>query len=127
MLSQARPTDSQDVLTSLLEATREGVLVVDDDLSVFAANLAAERAFAKSDLQLTGQYVPDFINLVEIATAFQAACCEDKTADIHLEYKSRVSREYDVHIAPIELGGRRRAIGFFYDVTQVQRLETIRQ
>ena len=127
MLSQARVTDSQDVLTSLLEATREGVLVVDDDLSVFASNLAAERAFAKSEVQLTGQYVPDFINQAEIATAFQAACHEDKTADIHLAYKSRVAREYDVHIAPIELGGRRRAIGFFYDVTQVQRLETIRQ
>lgn len=127
MLSEARRIDSEDVLTSLLEATREGVLVVDDDLRVFASNLAAERAFAKSGLQLNGQHVPDLILQADIAGAFHAACSEDKTADIHLEYKSRVAREYDVHIAPIELGGRRRAIGFFYDVTQVHRLETIRQ
>ena len=36
-------------------------------------------------------------------------------------------RTYDVHIAPIDLDGSAHAIGVFYDITQIERLEKVRQ
>ena len=37
------------------------------------------------------------------------------------------NRKFDVHVAPIELDGINFGIGFFYETTQIDRLEMVRQ
>ncbi len=115
-----------DVLKRILDATREGVLVTGEDLEVIAVNAAANRSFANG-AAIEGQSVSSVTGSEDVARAFRAACTENKTSDIHLKYVRNGTRRYDVHIAPLDLEGRTAAIGFFYDVTQIHRLETIRQ
>ncbi len=119
--------ESREVLKKILDSTREGVLVSRRDLSVFAANAAAYRSFSKRHSTLEGQQIEALTGNAEVAKAFLSACTENKTSDIHLKYIGNGTRRYDVHIGPLDLDGQTNAIGFFYDVTQIHRLETIRQ
>ena len=116
-----------DVLKKILDATREGVLVAGSDLKITAANKAAYRYFSGGIAALEGQTVDELTGSPAIAEAFFLACTENKISDIHLKYARNGTRRYDVHVAPLDLDGSPNAIGFFYDVTQIHRLETIRQ
>ncbi|CAN5391879.1 hypothetical protein BH20ACI2_BH20ACI2_16020 [soil metagenome] len=118
---------SQDVLKKILDSTREGVLVSGSDMLAFAVNTAAYRSFSNGHSTIEGQPIDALTGSAEVATAFFLACTENKTSDIHLKYKRNGTRRYDVHVAPLDLDGQTNAIGFFYDVTQIHRLETIRQ
>ena len=62
-----------------------------------------------------------------VIEAFYNACRAERTSDIHLKHKLKGTRRYDVHVAPLELDGTPQAIGYFYEVTQMYRLENIRQ
>lgn len=128
MLAAGEQSDTQSVLRKILDATREGVIVVvGDELLITAANVAARRAFSPEAMPLEGRPVRDVIGNDDLIRAFQTACRDSETTDIHLKHKLESTRRYDVHIVPLELDGKRQAIGYFYDVTQVHRLENIRQ
>jgi two-component system phosphate regulon sensor histidine kinase PhoR len=116
--------DSQAVLRKILDATREGVLVVRRDMHIVAANTAANRAFAKQNELIENEPLCNVIVNTALKKSFQKACEKNETSDIHLE---NGNRRYDVHVAPLDLDGESLSAGFFYDVTQVHRLETIRQ
>ena len=120
-------TDSQTVLRKILEAMRDGVLVVGADMRILAGNTAAHRSFAAQNKTLEHELLSEIIQNADLQEAFRMACDENKITDIQLEYTANRTRKYDVHIAPLELEGAKQAIGFFYDKTQVDRLETIRQ
>ncbi|MBV9242645.1 MAG: histidine kinase, partial [Acidobacteria bacterium] len=63
-----------------------------------------------------------------VLKAFVRGCWNRETTDLHMKVGPKGNRRrYDVHVAPLELDGVPHAIGFFYDVTQVHRLENIRQ
>ena len=98
------------------------------DLRVVAGNGPAHRAFSPPGLSLERRLLTDIINDTAVADAVKTACSKGTTTDIHLKSGPKGQRRrYDVHIAPLELDGERNAIGFFHDVTQVHRLENIRQ
>jgi two-component system phosphate regulon sensor histidine kinase PhoR len=73
------------------------------------------------------EQLADVVQNETLLDAFQSAISGNKSLDIQLEYSANGNRKYDVHVAPIELDGEPRAIGYFYDMTQVDRLETVRQ
>ncbi len=118
---------SRDVLNKILDATREGVIVTSSDLRVIAVNAAAHRSFSNGSESAEGLDVEAVTRSSDVARAFQAASVEKTTSDIHLEFIRNGTRRYDVHVAPLDLDGAPSAIGFFYDVTQIHRLETVRQ
>jgi two-component system phosphate regulon sensor histidine kinase PhoR len=126
MLSATGATGPK-LLEKILDATREGVLVVDRDLRVIACNRPAHRSFASDGVKLVGQLISDIIPGHSLLSAIQQAFIEARATDIHLEYLANGGRLFDVHVAPLDLDGELAAISFFYDVTQVHRLETIRQ
>ena len=111
------------MLRKILDATREGVLVVGTDMQIIAANTAANRSFAK-DCPIDNEPLGEIIANEALQHSFQMACDEGQTSDIQLE---NGNRNYDVHVAPLDLDGESLSVGFFYDMTQVHRLETIRQ
>jgi two-component system phosphate regulon sensor histidine kinase PhoR len=125
--SSALMSNSSNNLDSLLAATREGVVVVDPTLRVIAVNAPATRAFARNGTELTGRRLSEIIREFRLHDAFQRAITNGESSDIKIDFTVSDRRTYDVHVAPIDHGNERHAIGFFYDITQVERLEKMRQ
>lgn len=129
MLSSAKQVDiGTGLLNKILEATKEGVIVVDRGLNIVAGNRSAEQAFRVLDAALVGRSLNDLVEDDKILTAFVKGFAKLEISDLHLKLGPKGNRRrYDVHVAPLDLDGVPHAIGFFYDVTQVHRLENIRQ
>lgn len=117
---------AQGLLTELLGTNREGVIVVDDDTRLVASNHAAAEAFGRGNGPLDGKRLSEVIRNIGLHEAFRHALEERRTSSIRFE--TIISKRiFDVHVAPIRLDGRRHAIGYFYDVTQIEHLEKVRQ
>lgn len=124
--TEVEPAATHELLRKLLGTSREGVFVVDDDTRVIASNTAAYDAFARGGGALEGKRLSEVIRNPELHEAFRNSLEEDRTSDIKFETVVQ-KRTYDVHVAPILLDGKKHAIGFFYDITQIEHLENVRQ
>ncbi|MGD9563978.1 MAG: sensor histidine kinase [Pyrinomonadaceae bacterium] len=122
-----RRISSLEILERLLEANRESAIVVDDTRRVVAANRAAETVFGRQFGSLRSRRLSEVIRDLELHEAFGRTLDEGLSADAKLDFVGSGRRSYDLHVSPIDLDGRLHAIGVFYDVTQVERLEKIRQ
>jgi two-component system, OmpR family, phosphate regulon sensor histidine kinase PhoR len=116
---------SHEALLEVLGTSREGILVVREDTRIIASNIAAYEAFGRGDA-LEGKRLSEIIRNLDLHEAFHRALQANTSSDIKLETTAQ-KRKYDVHIAPIRLEGIQHAIGFFYDITQIEHLETVRQ
>ena len=114
------------VLLDILGTSREAVLVAGEDTRIVASNDAAYEAFGRNNGPLAGKRLSEVIRNLPLHEAFHAALQDGAVSDIKLETTVQ-KRIYDVHVAPIKLDGRSHAIGFFYDITQIERLEMVRQ
>ena len=120
--------ETGDVLQKVIDAAREAVIVVDDAMRLVASNPVAERAFGRSLGPLDSRRLSEVIRDAKLHETFRNTLDTADAAGAKLEIIAASGRmNYDVHVAPIEFGGRRHAIGYFYDVTQVERLERVRQ
>ncbi|HEX2639367.1 MAG TPA: PAS domain-containing protein, partial [Pyrinomonadaceae bacterium] len=118
---------SADVLRTLLDTARECVLLVDEDTRIFAVNDAACGVFSKRGEELVHKRLSEVVRDAGLYGAFLLALNEGHASDIRLELIGTGKKKFDVHIAPLLLEGRQLAIGFFYDITKLERLETVRQ
>ena len=118
---------SQNVLRGILNSSRETILVVDPSMRITAANDPAHEAFARRREPLQDRRLTEIVRDPVLHDGFQQTLNDDKPVDLRIEFNGIEKRIYDVHIAPIELDGARHAIGVFYDVTQIERLEKVRQ
>ncbi len=117
---------SPNTLQKILDTTRECVLVVDATLCVSNSNVPAAVAFGREGLDIEGRRLSEIIRDLDLHDAFRRAVEEQTSSDVRLELINR-QRKFDVHVAPIELDGERHGIGFFYETTQIDRLEIVRQ
>lgn len=115
------------LLGKILETMRESVVVVGDDTRILAYNKAAAAAFTRSDTGLENKRLSEIVRDLTLHEAFSRTLEGGKSFDIELEIPGAEKRKYDVHIAPISIGETKAAIGVFYDVTQIERLESVRQ
>ena len=106
---------------------RESVIVVGDDMRILASNSAAYNAFARSNGALEDKRLSEVVRDLTLHEAFRKALEEGASCDIELEIPGVERRKYDVHIAPIEFDKTKGAIGIFYDITQIEHLERVRQ
>ncbi len=121
-------TSSRKVLQKVLDATREGVLIVDPSKRIAASNQAAYDAFARGNGgPLENRRLSEVIRDLKLHEAFINAMENGESSDIRMEFIGSEKRSYDIYISPIDLDGSRHSIGVFYDVTQIERLETVRQ
>ncbi len=118
---------SRAMLEAMLDAAREGVLVVDPSTRITAANRAAAATFARRDETLAGKRISEVIRNAPLHEAFQRAVQIGASADLRVELTDTEKHSFDVHIAPIVIDGAVHAIGLFYDTTQIERLERVRQ
>ncbi len=116
------------VLQGILDASREAVLVIDSFMRVIAANSAATEAFCRPVSSLPGRRVSEVIRDAALHDAVRSALFRNQTGDLKIDVTSASeTRSYDVHIAPLEFDSAPHAIGFFYDITHLERLEKVRQ
>lgn len=118
---------SLNILRSLLEANRESVVVVNDARRIVAANRAAVSALTRLDMPMLGRRLSEVIRDLQLHEAFSQALDAGLSSDVKMDFIGSGKRSFDIHVSPIELDGSRHAVGVFYDVTQVERLEKIRQ
>jgi|SRR5436190_3405267 len=121
------PATSTDILQKILDTAREAVIVVDADLRVARTNIPAAVAFGRDGLDIENRRLSEVVRDLDLHEAFRKALVSQASADVRLELPTKDKRKFDVHVAPIELDGTACAIGFFYETTQIDRLEIIRQ
>ncbi len=118
---------SRPILSEILKTMRECVIVVGGDTRIVASNQAAYTAFGRRNGALEDKRLSEVVRDLTLHEAFRKALEEGASSDIELEIPSHERRKYDVHIAPIEFEKTKGAIGIFYDITQIERLEKVRQ
>jgi len=115
------------ILQGVLDATRESVLIVDSSRRIIASNQAACDAFARQNGGLREKRLSEVIRDLSLHEAFTRAIENGKASDIKMDFIGTEKRSYDINVSPIYLDESRHAIGVFYDVTQIERLEKVRQ
>lgn len=117
------------LLTEMISSMREGFMLVEHDGIISAANEAASSFLGGRDLesqQLTAVVSNDVIN-----EAFHRALTNHERTETKVEIRIRNdNRVYDMRVTPLSLAdkkGRTSAIGIFYDITRLERLEKVRQ
>lgn len=115
------------LLQGIIDTAREAVIVVDDAMRIRALNPSAYAAFSRGRGSLLDRRLSEVIRDMRLHAAFGACIERQQASDLKLEIGAIEKRIFDIHIAPFELEGRRHAVGFFYNVTQVERLEKVRQ
>ncbi len=114
-------------LSDILETMREGILIVGEDMRVVASNSAAHVAFARNNESLNQKRLSEIIRDLSLHQAFSKAIESNNSSRVRIEIINTNTRIFDVRVTPIELDEKMQAIGVFYDVTQVEHLERVRQ
>jgi len=115
------------ILIDILKTMREGVIIVAEDTRIIASNQAAYDAFARRNGALETKRLSEVIRDLAVHEAFRRALEEQKSSEINFEVLTGERRSFDVHVAPVEIEGAPNAVGIFYDTTQIERLEKMRQ
>ena len=132
------PSDSRSTeifaLGKLFEATldemREGLLVVDNDMRVVASNPAAHRLFNLAIGKLKSQRLTELTRNPAIYSAFQDALKGNERSGVEIETRDPTRRVFDLRVVPLTSGDGTTtagAIGVFFDITQLEKLERVRQ
>lgn len=124
-----KQTDSNQTRTTLNElfkTMRESVIVIGEDTRIFASNQAAYDAFSRQNGTLENKRLSEVIRDLNLHEAFRKALEEKEVSDVELELVG-TDKKYDVRIAPFEFDEKTGAIGIFYDISQIERLENVRQ
>lgn len=119
--------------SSLLEATmhsmREGVIVIGMDTRVIAMNDAARSLFKDAENgKAERKRLSELTRHPLINNAFRSTLENGERTQIKLETISNEKRFYDLRVEPLKSNdGNGGAIGVFFDITRLERLEKVRQ
>lgn len=116
-----------EVFASILETLKESAIVIGEDTRIIAANQAAYEAFGRNNGPLNEKRLTAVIRDLTLHEAFRAALEDLKVSETQLELVGNENRKYAVRVAPLEISGEKAAIGYFHDITQIDRLERVRQ
>jgi two-component system phosphate regulon sensor histidine kinase PhoR len=134
----SRPLDSRSTeifaLGKLFEATldemREGLLVVDSDMRIVASNPAAHRLFNLARGNLQSQRLTEITRNPAIYSAFHDALKGNERSGVEIETHDPGRRVFDLRVVPLGSADGKTtagAIGVFFDITQLEKLERVRQ
>jgi two-component system phosphate regulon sensor histidine kinase PhoR len=118
------------LLDATMDSMREGMLVVDQELRIVASNRAARDIFATGSNTLEAKRLSEVTRQPAIYQAFRSAMEAGERAETKVEMQGADKRIFDLRVAPLRFGKRgasRGAIGVFFDITRLERLERVRQ
>ena len=114
-------------LPDILKTMREGILVVGENMCIAAANDAAIEVFARRKETFLNKRLSEVIRNFSVHDSFLRALEKNKSSQVKIEILNPENRSFDASISPLCLGESKYAIGVFYDITQVEHLENVRQ
>lgn len=133
-LTAETPATEIFALGKLFEATlggmREGLLVVDSDLRVVASNPAAYLLFNLASGKLDSRRLTELTRNPAIYSAFLEALQGNERSGVKVETHGPGRRVFDLRVVPLGAAGKKNsagAIGVFFDITQLEKLERVRQ
>ena len=122
-------TSSRLLLNEMISSMREAIILVEHDGVISAANEAASSFLGGRSLE--SQQLAAVIQDEVIRQAFRRALENGERTETEVEIHVRADkRVYDMRVTPLSLAdkkGHKSAIGIFYDITRVERLERVRQ
>ena len=118
---------SRRILLDILKTIREGVIIVAEDTRIIASNQEADNAFARGNGALETKRLSETIRDLSIHEAFKKALDSNQSSEVKFEFLSNEKRTFLVSVSPINFEETRHAIGIFYEQTQIEHLEKVRQ
>jgi two-component system phosphate regulon sensor histidine kinase PhoR len=117
------------LLETMMNGMREGILVVDEQLRVVASNRAARGFFRSIENPLKETRLSDWTRNPTIHSAFAASLDKNEVTETKVEVKGADGSIFDLRVVPLRLDGesRRGAMGVFFNITRLERLERVRQ
>ena len=117
-----------DLLNATVNEMREGLLVIDSEMRVVASNHAARHLFSNVDDSIKSRRLTELTRNPAIYDAFLDAVRGKERAGVKVETFAPQRRVFDLRVAPLHASdGAIGAVGVFFDVTRLERLELIRQ
>jgi two-component system phosphate regulon sensor histidine kinase PhoR len=121
---------SSDLLDATVNEMREGLLVIDAEMRVVASNRAARTLFAHVDDSINSRRLTELTRNPAIYDAFLDAVRGTERVGVKVETYGPAKRIFDLRVVPLRAGNERAAtgaVGVFFDVTRLERLELVRQ
>ena len=124
------------LLEVTMDSMREAVVVIDSAMRVVALNHSARAAFRQGGADaLSPRRLSDLTRNPAVYSAFAAAVARGERAEVKVETDGGGGGRhvYDLHVAPLrqreDVYGSdvRGAVGVFFDITRLERLERVRQ
>jgi len=117
-------------LDSALKEMREGLLVIDADMRVVVSNRAARNLFSDLNDVIDSRRLTELTRNPAIYDAFLDAVRGKERTGVKVETYGQERRVFDLRVVPLRSTnghGSGGAVGVFFDVTRLERLEIIRQ
>jgi len=125
---------TSDFSSRLLEATlnemREGLLVIDHEMRVIASNQSARSIFSNVDESMNSRRLTELTRNPAIYDAFLDGVRGTERVGVKVETYGQARRVFDLRVVPLRAADSRGgggALGVFFDVTRLERLENVRQ
>lgn len=124
---QTRP--SRQILFDILKTMREGVFIIGEDTRIVASNQTAYDAFGRKNGTLESKRLSEVIRDLSVHEAFRNALEKDFSTEIKFDFLQTIGekRTFSVRVTPVTLDNAKHAIGIFYELTQLEHLERVRQ
>ncbi len=129
-LSEIQKTFDPSKSEILLEVTknlREGIIIVGQDMRIASYNTLARSFIPRLNGTPEPRRLSEAIRDLSVHEAFEKALTTGAFSEVKLENFGSEKRAFDLRVAPLEIDGKRQAIGIFYDITELERLEVVRQ
>jgi two-component system phosphate regulon sensor histidine kinase PhoR len=131
VLSDAGMIDfSPKLLDATINEMREGLLVIDQEMRVVASNRAARGLFSNVEDAIGARRLTELTRNPAIYDAFLDGIRGKERAGVKVETYGSGRRVFDLRVVPLQSAndrGAHGAVGVFFDITQLERLELIRQ
>jgi len=118
------------LLDTTLNEMREGLLVIDHEMRVVASNRTARKLFSNLDTSINSRRLTELTRNPAIYDAFLDAVRGIERLGVKVETHGRARQVFDLRVVPLSAPNGRGpsgAVGVFFDVTRLERLEVVRQ
>jgi two-component system, OmpR family, phosphate regulon sensor histidine kinase PhoR len=121
---------SPQLLSATINEMREGLLVIDREMRVLASNKAARAFLAPIEDRIESRRLTELTRNPAIYDAFLDAVRGIERAGVKVETYTQGRKVFDLRVVPLRSAngrGPQGAVGVFFDITRLERLEVVRQ
>ena len=116
------------LLNATINEMREGLLVIDADMQVLAFNRSAQDLLSNLDPATSSRRLTELTRNPAIYDAFLDGVRGTERVGVKVETYRPDRKVFDLRVVPLHtVNGVRGAVGVFFDVTRLERLELVRQ